>query len=315
MSLAFLFPGQGSQAVGMGQDLAHAFGPAREVFQEVDDALGQSLSKLMREGPEDQLTLTENAQPALMAVSVAVMRVLDREFGVAIDKAAFVAGHSLGEYSALAAAGAISLAETARLLKLRGQAMQRAVPVGAGAMASLIGPKTDVALAEQAAAAGAEFGVCVVANDNNAGNVVISGDKAAVDKAIEKAKELGARAIPLNVSAPFHCPLMQPAADEMAQALAGATIIAPRAPVVANVTARPVHDPEVIRRLLVEQVTGRVRWRESVQWMASSEGGVTRFAEAGAGKVLTGMVKRLAPDAEALALNAPADLEAFAQSL
>lgn len=315
MSLAFLFPGQGSQAVGMGQDLAVAFASAREVFQEVDDALGQNLSKLMREGPEDQLTLTENAQPALMAVSVAVMRVLDKEFGVGVDKAAFVAGHSLGEYSALAAAGAISLADTARLLKLRGQAMQRAVPVGAGAMASLIGPKTDVALAEQAAAAGAEFGVCVVANDNNAGNVVISGDKAAVDKAIEKAKELGARAIPLNVSAPFHCPLMQPAADEMAQALAAAAIIAPRAPVVANVTARPVHDPEVIRRLLVEQVTGRVRWRESVQWMASSEGGVIRFAEAGAGKVLTGMVKRLAPDAEALALNAPADLEAFAQSL
>ncbi|CAN7312504.1 ACP S-malonyltransferase [Phenylobacterium sp. LjRoot219] len=315
MSLAFLFPGQGSQAVGMGQDLAVAFASAREVFQEVDDALGQNLSKLMREGPEDQLTLTENAQPALMAVSVAVMRVLDREFGVAIDKAAFVAGHSLGEYSALAAAGAISLADTARLLKLRGQAMQRAVPVGAGAMASLIGPKTDVALAEQAAAAGAEFGVCVVANDNNAGNVVISGDKAAVDKAIEKAKELGARAIPLNVSAPFHCPLMQPAADEMAEALAAALIVAPRAPVVANVTARPVHDPEQIRRLLVEQVTGRVRWRESVQWMASSEGGVTRFAEAGAGKVLTGMVKRLAPDAEALALNAPADLEAFAKTI
>lgn len=314
MSLAFLFPGQGSQAVGMGQDLAVAFASAREVFQEVDDALGQNLSKLMREGPEDQLTLTENAQPALMAVSVAVMRVLDREFGVGVDRAAFVAGHSLGEYSALAAAGSISLAETARLLKLRGQAMQRAVPVGAGAMASLIGPKTDVALAEQAAAAGAEFGVCVVANDNNAGNVVISGDKAAVDRAIEKAKELGARAIPLNVSAPFHCPLMQPAADEMAEALAGAAILAPRAPVVANVTARPVHDPEEIRRLLVEQVTGRVRWRESVQWMAG-EGGVTRFAEAGAGKVLSGMVKRLAPDAEALPLNAPADLEAFAKSL
>jgi len=314
MSLAFLFPGQGSQAVGMGQDLATAFASAREVFQEVDDALGQHLFRLMREGPEDQLTLTENAQPALMAVSVAAMRVLDREFGVAIDKAAFVAGHSLGEYSALAAAGAISLGETARLLKLRGQAMQRAVPVGAGAMASLIGPKTDVALAEQAAAAGAELGVCVVANDNNAGNVVISGDKAAVDRAIEKAKELGARAIPLNVSAPFHCPLMQPAADEMAQALAAATIFAPRAPVVANVTARPVHDPEEIRRLLVEQVTGRVRWRESVQWMAS-DGGVTRFAEVGAGKVLTGMVKRLAPDGEALALNAPADLEAFARTL
>ena len=192
--------------------------------------------------------------------------------------------------------------------------MQRAVPVGAGAMASLIGPKTDVALAEQAAAAGAELGVCVVANDNNAGNVVISGEKAAVDRAIEKAKELGARAIPLNVSAPFHCPLMQPAADEMAQALAEAGIVAPRAPVVANVTARPAHDPEEIRRLLVEQVTGRVRWRESVLWMAG-EGGVTRFAEAGAGKVLTGMTKRLAPDAEAVSLNAPADLEAFAKSL
>src|SRR3982751_849630 len=242
MSLAFLFPGQGSQAVGMGADLAEAFAAAREVFQEVDDALGQKLSKLMREGPEDQLTLTENAQPALMAVSVAVMRTLEKEFGVGIDKAAFVAGHSLGEYSALAAAGAISLADTARLLQLRGQAMQRAVPVGAGAMASLIGPKTDVALAEQAAAAGAEVGVCVVANDNNQGNVVISGAKAAVDAAIEKAKALGARAIALNVSAPFHCPLMQPAADEMAEALAAATIIAPRAPIVTNVTARPTLD-------------------------------------------------------------------------
>jgi [acyl-carrier-protein] S-malonyltransferase len=192
--------------------------------------------------------------------------------------------------------------------------MQRAVPVGEGAMASLIGPKTDVALAEEAAAAGAEVGVCVVANDNNQGNVVISGAKAAVDRAVEKAKELGARAIPLNVSAPFHCPLMQPAADEMARALAEAAIVAPRAPLVANVTARPVHDPEEIRRLLVEQVTGRVRWRESVAWLAG-EGGVTRFAEAGAGKVLSGMVKRIAPDAEATPLNAPADLEAFAKSL
>src|SRR6201997_3571052 len=314
MSLAFLFPGQGSQAVGMGQDLAEAFASAREVFQEVDDALGQSLARLMREGSEDQLTLTENAQPALMAVSVAVMRTLEREFGVGVDKAAFVAGHSLGEYSALAAAGAISLADTARLLKLRGQAMQRATPVGEGAMASLIGPKTDLALAEAAAAAGAEIGVCTVANDNNAGNVVISGAKAAVDRAIEKAKELGARAIPLNVSAPFHCPLMQPAADEMAEALAAAAILAPRAPLVANVTAQPTLDPEAIRRMLIEQVTGRVRWRESVLWMAA-EGGVTRFAEAGAGKVLTGMVKRLAPDAEALALNAPADLEPFAKTL
>jgi [acyl-carrier-protein] S-malonyltransferase len=314
MSLAFLFPGQGSQAVGMGQELAAAFAPAREVFEEVDEALKQKLSALMREGPEAELTLTENAQPALMAVSLAVVRTLEREFGVGVERAAFVAGHSLGEYSALAAAGAISLPDTARLLKLRGQAMQRAVPVGRGAMASLIGPKADVALAEAAAQAGSEAGVCVVANDNNAGNVVISGDKAAVDKAIEKAKELGARAIPLNVSAPFHCPLMQPAADEMAEALAAAAIAAPRAPVVANVTARPTHDAETIRRLLVEQVTGRVRWRESVTWMAG-EGGVTRFAEAGAGKVLAGMVKRIAPDAEAVSLNAPADLEAFAKGL
>jgi [acyl-carrier-protein] S-malonyltransferase len=298
----------------MGADLADAFGTAREVFQEVDDALGQKLAKLMREGPEDQLTLTENAQPALMAVSLAVMRTLEKEFGVGIDRAAFVAGHSLGEYSALAAAGAISLADTARLLKLRGQAMQRAVPVGEGAMASLIGPKTDVTLAEEAAAAGSLHGVCVVANDNNNGNVVISGAKAAVDAAIEKAKELGARAIPLNVSAPFHCPLMQPAADEMAAALIEATIVAPRAAVVANITARPTLDPEIIRGLLVEQVTGRVRWRESMLWLAG-EGGVMRFAEAGAGKVLSGMAKRIAPDAEAVPLNAPADLEAFAKSL
>lgn len=314
MAFAFIFPGQGSQSVGMGLELAEAFPAAREVFQEVDDALGQNLTRLMREGPEDQLTLTENAQPALMAVSLAVMRVLERDFGLAVDRAAFVAGHSLGEYSALCAAGAISLADTARLLKLRGQAMQRAVPVGEGAMASLIGPKTDVALAEQAAAAGAELGVCVVANDNNHGNVVISGAKAAVDRAVEAAKALGARAIPLNVSAPFHCPLMRPAADEMREALAEATIQAPRAPVVANVTARPTLDPEAIRGLLVEQVTGRVRWRESVEWM-TGEGGVARFAEAGSGKVLSGMVKRIAPDAEAQALNAPADLEAFAKSL
>ncbi|MDB5435212.1 MAG: fabD [Phenylobacterium sp.] len=314
MSLAFLFPGQGSQAVGMGSDLAEAFAPAREVFQEIDEALGQNLSRLMRDGPEDQLTLTENAQPALMAVSLAVMRTLEKEFGIGVDKAAFVAGHSLGEYSALAAAGAISVADTARLLKLRGQAMQRAVPVGEGAMASLIGPKSDVALAEEAAAAGSAVGVCVVANDNNQGNVVISGAKAAVDLAIEKAKELGARAILLNVSAPFHCPLMQPAADEMAEALAGALILAPRTPLVANVTARPTLDPEAIRRMLVEQVTGRVRWRESMLWLVE-QGGVTRFAEAGAGKVLSGMAKRIAPDAEAVPLNAPADLEAFARSL
>jgi [acyl-carrier-protein] S-malonyltransferase len=314
MSLAFIFPGQGSQAVGMGVDLAEAFASAREVYQEVDDALGQHLSRLMREGPEDELTLTENAQPALMAVSLAAMRVLEREFGVGVERASFVAGHSLGEYSALAAAGALDLSSAARLLKLRGQAMQRAVPVGEGAMASLIGPKTDVALAEEAAAEGAKIGVCVVANDNNQGNVVISGEKAAVDAAIEKAKALGARAIPLNVSAPFHCPLMQPAADEMAEALAQTVIVAPRAPLVANITARPTLDPEEIRRLLVEQVTGRVRWRESMLWLAG-DGGVDRFAEAGAGKVLSGMAKRIAPDAQAVALNNPADLEAFAKSL
>ncbi len=314
MSLAFLFPGQGSQAVGMGGELAQAFSSAREVLEEVDDALGRNLSRLMREGPEDQLTLTENAQPALMAVSLAVIRTLQNEFDVGVDKAAFVAGHSLGEYSALAAAGAIGFADTARLLKLRGLAMQRAVPVGAGAMASLIGPKTDLALAKAAAQAGGEVGVCVVANDNNQGNIVISGDMAAVDRAIEKAKELGARAIPLNVSAPFHCPLMAPAAAEMAEALTAAAIQAPVTPVVANVTARPTSDPESIRRLLVEQVTGRVRWRESVAWMAG-EGGVTRFAEAGAGKVLSGMARRIAPDAEAIPLNAPAELDSFAKTL
>jgi len=313
MSLAFLFPGQGSQAVGMGADLAEAFGAAREVFQEVDDALGQKLSKLMRDGPEDQLTLTENAQPALMAVSLAAMRALEKEFGIGVDRAAFVAGHSLGEYSALAAAGAISLADTARLLKLRGQAMQRAVPVGEGAMASLIGPKSDVALAEEAAAAGSAVGVCVVANDNNAGNVVISGSKAAVDLAIERAKELGARAILLNVSAPFHCPLMQPAADEMAQALAQAAILAPRAPLVANVTARPTLDPEAIRRMLVEQVTGRVRWRETVEWFGQN--GVTTLHEVGAGKVLSGLARRINRDIATGAVGTAADVEAALAAL
>jgi len=313
MTLALLFPGQGSQAVGMGAALADTFESARDVFAEIDEALGQDLSGLMRDGSEDQLTLTENAQPALMAVSLAVLRVLQADFGVGVDRAALVAGHSLGEYSALAAAGALTVADTARLLKLRGQAMQRAVPVGRGAMASLIGPKTDLALAEAAAAAGAEVGVCVVANDNNNGNVVISGDKVAVDRAMEKARELGSRPIPLKVSAPFHCPLMQPAADEMAFALASATLFAPSVAVVANVTARPEVDPEVIRRLLVEQVTGRVRWRESMDWMAT-EGGVTRFVEVGSGRVLTGMAKRIAPDAESLALNSPEDIEAFAKS-
>ncbi len=280
----------------------------------MDDALGQHLSRLMWEGPEEQLTLTENAQPALMAVSLAVARTLEEEFNIGVDGVAFVAGHSLGEYSALAAARSLSLDGAARLLKLRGQAMQRATPVGVGAMASLIGPKVDLALAEQAAAAGAKAGVCVVANDNNQGNVVISGDRAGVEAAILAAKALGARAIPLNVSAPFHCPLMQPAADAMAEALASARIDAPSTPLVCNVTARPVSAPEEIRRLLVEQVTGRVRWRESIAWMVE-EGGVTRIAELGAGKVLTGMAKRITPDVEVIALNTPVDLESFAQSL
>ena len=314
MSLAFVFPGQGSQSVGMGVDLHAAYSCAREVFQEVDDALGQRLFRLMKDGPEDELTLTENAQPALMAVSLAVTRVLASEMGAGVDGAAFVAGHSLGEWSALCAVGAISLSDTARLLKLRGQAMQRAVPVGAGAMASLIGPKADVALAEEAATAGSSVGVCQVANDNNAGNVVISGAAAAVEVAIARAKELGARAIPLKVSAPFHCALMQPAADELAAALAEIVISQPTAPVVGNVTARPTSDPEMIRRHLIEQVTGRVRWRESIEWMAG-EGGVERFVEAGAGKVLTGMIKRIAPDAQAQPVGSPTELEDFANSL
>lgn len=298
----------------MGAALSDTFGCAREVLEAVDEALGQNLSRLMREGPEDQLTLTENAQPALMALSLAVVRTLEEEFNIGVDGVEFVAGHSLGEYSALAAARTLSLADTARLLKLRGQAMQRAVPAGQGAMASLIGPKVDVALAEAAAAEGAKAGVCVVANDNNQGNVVISGDRAGVDAAIAAAKALGARAVPLNVSAPFHSPLMQPAAEAMAQALAGVPMLAPAIPLVANVTARPIADPSEIARLLVEQVTGRVRWRESIAWMAG-EGGVTRFVELGAGKVLTGMARRIAPEVEATALNSPEDLEAFAESL
>lgn len=313
MSIAFIFPGQGSQAPGMGKGLHDAFAAAREVFQEVDEALGEKLSRLIFEGPADELTLTANAQPALMTVSLAAMRALEREFGVSAAKAKFVAGHSLGEYSALAAAGALSIADAARLLRTRGNAMQAAVPVGEGAMAALIG-KVDVALAEEIAAKGAEAGVCAVANDNNIGNVVISGSKAGIEAALAYAKEKGARAIPLNVSAPFHSPLMQPAADAMAEALARAAIATLASPLVANVTARPVHEPVTIRRLLVEQVTGRVRWRESIEWMAG-EGGVARFVEVGAGKQLSGMIKRNAPDAEALALNEPADLEAFAKSV
>ncbi|HET9231686.1 MAG TPA: ACP S-malonyltransferase [Vitreimonas sp.] len=313
MTIAFIFPGQGSQAPGMGRSLHDAFGAAREVFQEIDEALGEKLSRLIFEGPADELTLTANAQPALMAVSLAAMRALEREFGVKASKAAYVAGHSLGEYSALAAAGALSLTDAARLLRKRGQAMQAAAPVGEGAMAALIG-KVDVALAEEIAKAGESAGIVVVANDNNVGNVVISGSKAGVDAALAAAKEKGARAIPLNVSAPFHSPLMQPAADAMAEALGSVTIAPFTPPLVANVTAHPVSEPATVRKLLVEQVTGRVRWRESIEWMAHG-GGVARFVEVGAGKQLSGMVKRNAPDAEAMALNEPGDLEAFAKTV
>lgn len=309
MTIALIFPGQGSQAVGMGKALFEAFPVSREVFQEVDEALGERLSRLMFEGPEETLTLTANAQPALFAVSLAALRALEKEFGFAAGRAACAAGHSLGEYSALAAIGALGIADGARLLRRRGEAMQAAVPVGLGAMASLIG-KVTVGVAEEIAAEGAAAGVCVVANDNNIGNVVISGAAAGVDAAIAAAKTRGVRAIRLNVSAPFHSPLMAPAAEAMGEALAAITIAPPAAPLYANVTAAPVQTPEEIRRLLIEQVTGRVRWRESVEAMAAA--GVTRFVEIGAGKVLAGMVKRITPDAEALSLGEPADLEAFA---
>ncbi len=311
--LIFQFPGQGSQSVGMGVALAEAFPAAKQVFAEIDDALGQKLSSLMAEGPIETLTLTENAQPALMAVSLAVATVLRRDFGLGVDRSAFVAGHSLGEYSALTAAGAFSIGDAARLLRLRGQAMQRAVAPGIGAMASLIGPKVDLALAEAAAAVGAKVGVCVVANDNNAGNIVISGTKESVDAAIAAAKEMGARAIPLSVSAPFHCPLMAPAAKEMAAALAATTIHTPIVPILSNVTVEPTQDPNTIAKLLVEQVTGRVRWRESIGWFAAQ--GATQFVELGAGSVLTGMSKRIAPEATSLALTGADEIAAFAASL
>jgi [acyl-carrier-protein] S-malonyltransferase len=309
---AFIFPGQGSQAVGMGKALADASPAAREVFQEVDDALGQHLFRLMSEGPESDLTLTENAQPAIMANAIATLRVLEKEGGISLaDKADFVAGHSLGEYTALCAARALDLATTARLLKLRGQAMQAAVPVGEGAMAALLG--ADVGKAQALADAAAEGEVCTVANDNDPAQVVISGHRGAIERAVALVKDHGIkRGVLLPVSAPFHCPLMQPAADAMEKALADAALQAPLVPVYANVTAAPVADPDAIRRLLVEQVTGRVRWRESVA--AMFEAGVTDFVEFG-GKVVGPMVKRTSPDANAVSVVAMADIEALVASL
>lgn len=304
---AFVFPGQGAQTIGMGRDLAEAYPAARAVYDEVDAALGEKLSTLIWEGEIEALTLTANAQPALMATSMAAMAALAAE-GVRVTEAAFVAGHSLGEYSALCAAGAISLSDTARLLRIRGTAMQAAVPVGVGAMAALLG--LDHAAAAEVAAEAAQGQVCQAANDNDPAQVVVSGHKAAVERALEIAKARGAkRAILLPVSAPFHCALMQPAAEAMAEALAGVTIQAPAVPLVANVRAEAVSDPALIRQLLVEQVTGAVRWRESVGWMAAQ--GVTEFWEVGAGKALSGMVKRIAKDATTRAIGTPADLAAL----
>lgn len=309
MTSAFVFPGQGSQAVGMGQALAQSMPAARLVFEEVDEALQQNLAKLMFEGPMDELTLTENAQPALMAVSIAVLRVLEQECGLNLAAGAkFVAGHSLGEYSALCAARALPLDVTARLLKRRGQAMQQAVPVGEGAMAALLG--LDLETAKAVAADAAQGEVCDTANDNAIGQVVVSGHAGAVGRAVELAKERGARRpMLLPVSAPFHCSLMQPAADVMAEALSQATLLAPVVPVVANVTAEAVSDPDEIRALLVEQVTRTVRWRESVGYM--KENGVETLIELGAGKVLTTMLKRIDPELTGMAVGTPDDIEAF----
>jgi [acyl-carrier-protein] S-malonyltransferase len=305
---AFLFPGQGSQAVGMGAALADASEIARHVFEEVDEALGQHLFRLMRDGPDEELKLTENAQPAIMAHSIAVLRTM----GVRVaDVANFVAGHSLGEYSALCAAGSFDLPTTARLLKLRGQAMQQAVPVGQGAMAALLG--ADLELAQKIAEAAAQGEVCTVANDNDPTQVVISGHKGAIDRAVELAKEMGAkRALPLPVSAPFHCPLMQPAAEAMRDALSYVVVEPPSVPLYANVTAEPENDPDAIRNQLVEQVTGMVRWRESVANMFDA--GVHEFVEIG-GKVLGGMVKRIVPDAKVTSVVTIEEIEALAKEL
>ncbi len=311
MAQALIFPGQGSQAVGMGKALAETFPAAREVFQEIDDALGQRLSRIMWEGPAEDLTLTSNTQPALMAHSIAALRVLEKEAGLDIENCMFVAGHSLGEYAALCAARALTLAETARLLRIRGNAMQAAVKPGIGAMAALLG--IDIEKTEKAIAETPGEGVCEIANDNAPGQVVISGAKARVEAVCETAKKHGAKmAKLLPVSAPFHCSLMAPAAKMMESALEKAVLFGPRIPVVANVTAKEVSTPAEIRRLLVQQVTGRVRWTESVAFMA--ERGVDRFVEVGSGKVLAGLVKRIAKEAAILSVGEPADVDAYAKA-
>jgi len=314
MGIAFTFPGQGSQFVGMGKDLADAFREARAVFDEVDDALGEKLSQIMWDGSAEALTLTQNTQPALMAVSCAAMRVLEHDFAIGVRAARFVAGHSLGEYSALAAAGAISVADAACLLRIRGKAMQEAVPVGEGAMAALLGVDVEAAAKIAAEAHGATGLVCDVANDNAPGQVVISGAKAAVERAMALGKDYGVRrAIPLPVSAPFHCTLMRPAADRMAAALAEVEIQAPAVPLVANVLAQAISEPDAIRRCLVEQVTGAVRWRESVAFMADQD--VRTLYEVGAGRVLTGLVRRIDERLEGRALGTPAEIESACRQL
>ncbi len=307
MKIAFTFPGQGSQKVGMGADLAEKFNSARELFDEIDEALGYRLTNIMWQGPEEKLTLTENAQPALMAVSMAVMRVLNKEFGFSLqDNVTFVAGHSLGEYAALAASGAIRVSDTARLLRTRGQAMQAAVPVGEGAMAALLGVEIDQA--RELAEASAEGDVCQAANDNAPGQVVLSGSKAAIERAIALASDFGARrAVPLPVSAPFHCALMKPAAEVMASALESVDIIIPGVPLICNTLAAPVTDPQEIRKQLVEQVTGLVRWRESVQYMADH--GITDIYEIGTGRVLTGLARRIHREFNAHSIGSPDDFQ------
>jgi len=313
MSVAFTFPGQGSQQVGMGADLAQAHETARHVFEEVDEALGQKLSQIIWEGPLDTLTLTENAQPALMAVSVAAARVLEQDKGISLkDKVKFVAGHSLGEYSALTVAGSLGLGDTARLLKIRGQSMQAAVPVGEGAMAALLG--LDLPDAQKLAEAAADGDICQAANDNAPGQVVVSGARTAVERAVEMASDYGARrAVLLPVSAPFHCALMQPAADAMEQALGDVEIKQPAVPLIANVVAGEITDPEEIRKCLVEQITGIVRWRESVMYMANA--GVTTLYEIGAGRVLTGLARRIERSLEATSAGTAEEVEAVAQAL